>query len=212
VTRILLADDHAVVRQGLKQVLTDSIPEAVFGDASNAQEALEKARTGEWDVLVLDVSLPDRSGLEVLKDVRRLQPRLPVLVLSMHPEEQYAVRLLRAGAAGYLTKKAAARDLVTAVRKVLSGGKYVSPALAERLADVVELSADPTRAPHDSLSDREYQVFRLLAMGKTVKDIGEELSVSPQTVSTHRTRIMEKMGLETNADLAEYAKQNRLSE
>lgn len=209
-TRFLLADDHAVVRQGLKQVLMDSIPQAVFGDASTAEEALEKARTSEWDVVILDVSLPDKSGLEVLKELRRLQPRLPVLILSMHPEEQYAVRLLRAGAAGYLTKKAAAKDLVTAVRKVLSGGKYVSPDLAERLAHVVELHGDPTRAPHESLSDREYQVFRMLAAGKTVKEIGEELSVSPQTVSTHRTRIMEKMELETNADLAEYAKQNRL--
>jgi two-component system invasion response regulator UvrY len=211
-TRILLADDHAVVRQGLKQVLMDSIPDAEFGDASNAEEALQMARACDWDVVVLDVSLPDRSGLEVLKDLRRLQPRLPVLVLSMHPEEQYAVRILKAGAAGYLTKKAAARDLVSAVRKVLSGGKYVSATLAERLAEVIETRGGPVEAPHESLSDREYQVFRMLAMGKTVKQIGEELSVSPQTVSTHRTRILEKMGLATNADLTQYAIQNRLLE
>jgi two-component system invasion response regulator UvrY len=212
VIRILVADDHEVVREGLKQILKESIPGAEFGDASAGEEALRKARSGDWDVVILDISLPDRSGLDVLKDLRQAQPRLPVLVLSIHPEEQFAVRVLRSGAAGYLTKKAAARDLVTAVRKVLSGGRYVSDTLAERLAGALEIHTGPAESPHETLSDREYQVFRMLAMGKTVKDIGEELSVSPQTVSTHRTRILEKMGMTTNADLTEYAIQNHLLE
>jgi two-component system, NarL family, invasion response regulator UvrY len=209
VTRILLADDHDVVRQGLKQILLESIPDAVFGDAPNGKEALRRAHGEQWDVALLDISLPDRSGLEVLKELRRDHPALPVLVLSMYPEEQFAVRVLRAGAAGYVTKKAAPRELVVAVKKVLSGGKYVSPSVAERLASAVGItprSADP----HEKLSDREFQVFRMLAGGKTVKEIGEELSLTPQTVSTHRSRILEKMGMSTNAELAQYALQSGL--
>jgi two-component system invasion response regulator UvrY len=211
-TRILLADDHDVVRQGLKQILMEFIPEAAFGDASTGKEALRRARTESWDVVVLDISLPDRSGLDVLKELRRELPTLPVLVLSMHSEEQFAVRVLRAGAAGYLTKRAAAKELVAAVKKVLTGGKYVSASVAESLAIAVAVPARSTADPHEALSDREYQVFRMLAMGKTVKEIGEQLSVSPQTVSTHRARILEKMGMATNADLTEYAIQNRLLE
>jgi two-component system, NarL family, invasion response regulator UvrY len=206
-TRILLADDHAVVRKGLKQILLDSIRDATFGEASSGQEVLEVARAGGWDILILDISLPDKSGLDVLKELRQDQPRLPVLVLSMHPEKQFAVRALRAGAAGYVTKRTAAVDLAAAVRKVLAGGKYVSASLAELLA--ADIQAD-VRAPHERLSDREYQVFRLLALGKTVKEIGEELALSPQTVSTHRSRILEKMQLTTNSDLTEYALANRL--
>jgi two-component system, NarL family, invasion response regulator UvrY len=209
-TRILLVDDYAVVRHGLKEILTDSLADGVFDDAASGGEALEKARADEWDVVILDMSLSDRNGLEVLKELRRLRPKLPVLVLSVYPEEQFAVRALRAGAAGYLTKRTAAADIVAAVRKVLAGGRYVSPALAERLA--VEVRAGAEKAPHETLSDREYQVFRLLAMGHTVKEIGEKLAVSPQTVSTHRSRILEKMGLTTNAELTQYAIQNRLLE
>jgi two-component system invasion response regulator UvrY len=206
-TRILVADDHAVVRQGLRQILTESIRGAVFGEASSGEEALSRAATEAWDIVILDISLQGRSGLEVLKDLRRSHPRLPVLVLSMHPEEQFAVRALRAGAAGYVTKRTAARDLTVAVRKVLSGGRYVSDSLAERLA--LEIRAG-SQAPHERLSDREDQVFRMLALGKTVKEISEELTLSPQTVSTHRTRILEKMGMTTNADLTQYAIQSRL--
>jgi two-component system, NarL family, invasion response regulator UvrY len=209
-TRVLLVDDHAVVRRGLKEILGEALADAVFEEAGSGAEALAKARTDDWNVVILDFSLPDRNGLDVLKELRQRLPRLPVLVLSMHPEEQFAVRALRAGAAGYVTKKTAAVDLVTAVRKVLSGGRYVSPSLAERLA--VEIRSGTEKAPHETLSDREYQVFRLLAMGNTVKQIGETLSVSPQTVSTHRSRILEKMGLATNAELTQYAIQNRLLE
>ncbi len=206
-TRILLADDHAVVRQGLKQILLESMRDATFGEASSGEEAIEAGRAGGWDIVILDISLPGKSGLEVLKELRQIQPKLPVLVLSMHPEEQFAVRALRAGAAGYVTKRTATMDLARAVRKVLAGGRYVSASLAERLA--AEVRAD-ARAPHERLSDREYQVFRMLALGKTVKEISEELGLSPQTVSTHRSRILEKMQLATNADLTEYALANRL--
>ncbi|HEV8577951.1 MAG TPA: response regulator transcription factor [Thermoanaerobaculia bacterium] len=207
-TRILLVDDHTVVRQGLKQILGETAEALDFGDAANGAEALQQARSGEWDLVVLDMSLPDRSGLDVLKELRQIRPRLPVLVLSMHPEEQLAVRALRAGAAGYVTKRTAAADIATAVNRVLAGGRYVSPALAERLA--AELRAGDGKAPHETLSDREYQVFRLLAAGHTVKHIGGQLRLSPQTVSTHRSRILEKMGLSTNAELTQYAIQNRL--
>jgi len=209
-TRILLVDDHAVVRQGLKEILGHSMADAVFDDAGSGAEALEKARAGDWGLAILDMSLPDKSGLDVLKELRQVRPKLPVLVLSMHSEKQLAVRALRAGAAGYMTKRTAATDIVAAVRKVLAGGRYVSPALAERLA--VDLQAGVEKAPHETLSDREYQVFRLLAMGHTVKEISEKLTVSPQTVSTHRSRILGKMGLRTNADLTQYAIHNGLLE
>lgn len=207
-TRILLVDDHAVVRQGLKQILSETVAGAEFGDAATAAEALRKIGSERWDLAILDLSLGDRGGLDVLKEIQATRPRLPVLVLSMHPEEQFAVRALRAGAAGYVTKKTAAADIVTAVRRVLAGGKYVSPSLAERLA--VEIRGDWQKAPHETLSDREYQVFWLLAMGNTVKQTAETLSLSPQTVSTHRSHILEKMGMTTNAELTQYAIQNRL--
>ena len=209
-TRVLLVDDHAVVRQGLKQVLAESLPDATFGDAASADEALRMVRTANWDIVVLDISLPGKSGIEALKELRAAHPRLPVLVLSMHPEEQFAVRALKAGAAGYVTKRTAARDVVAAVQKVLSGGRYVSASLAERLA--AQTQAGSAQAPHEALSDREYQVFRLLAMGKTVKQIGKELDLSPQTVSTHRTHILEKMGMQSNAELIQYAMRNQIVE
>jgi len=207
-TRILLVDDHAVVRQGLKQILTESLPDSTFGDAASGEEAVEKAGTADWDIVVLDISLPGKSGLETLKELRAARPGLPVLVLSMHPEEQFAVRVLRAGAAGYLTKRTAAKDLVAAVKRVLAGGRYVSASLAESLAAQVQAGSE--KAPHETLSDREYQVFRMLAMGKTVKEISEELFLSPQTVSTHRTHILEKMAMQTNAELIQYAMQNQI--
>lgn len=208
-TRILLADDHAVVRKGLRQIVKESVRGPVFGEASSGEEVLRKVSDEEWDIVILDISLPDQSGLDVLKALRQTHPRLPVLVLSMHPEEQFAVRALKAGARGYVTKRTAARDLVAAVKKVLAGGRYLSASLAERLA--VNLQENGV-TPHERLSDREYQVFRMLALGKTVKEISRELGLSPQTVSTHRARILEKMGMATNTELTQYAIQNRILE
>lgn len=201
-------DDYPVVVEGLKHILSEAIPDAEFGVAGTAAEAVRMFRSPRWNLVVLDVSLPDGSGLDVLKQLRAIRPQTPVLVLSMHPEDQFAVRLLRAGASGYLTKSAAARDLVTAVRKVRSGGKYVSPTLAERLAHEIRLGA--ARAPHETLSDREYLVFRMLSGGETVKQIANQLGLSPQTVSTHRTRLLEKMGMKSNADLVRYVTDRRL--
>ncbi len=209
-SRILLVDDYPVVRQGLKQILADALPATIFGEAADAQAAERLVREETWDVIILDVSLPDKSGLDVLKALRQSRPATPILVLSMYSEEQFAVRMIRAGAAGYLNKQAASRDLVGAVQKVLAGGRYVSPSLAERLASAIELTPRHEGSPHERLSDREYQVFLLLASGKTVKEIAEMLALSPQTVSTHRTRILDKLGFNTNADLTGYAVQNRL--
>jgi len=208
--RILVADDHAVIRRGLIEILRDSVPGAAFGEAETAGRALELARAEQWDLAILDVSLPDQSGLEVLKQIRGFAPRLPVLVLSMHPEEQFALRTLRAGASGYVTKKTAPQEIGEAVRRVLAGGRYITPSLAERMA--IEMAERIEKAPHERLSDREYQVFRRLALGKTVKEIASELSVSVQTVSTHRARILAKMGFRTNADLTDYAIRDHLLE
>ncbi|HEV8608975.1 MAG TPA: response regulator transcription factor [Thermoanaerobaculia bacterium] len=208
--RILVADDHAVVRRGVIEILRDSVPGATFGEAETGGRALELARAEKWDLAILDVSLPDQSGLEVLKQIRGFAPRLPVLVLSMHPEEQFALRTLRAGASGYVTKRTAPQEIGEAVRRVLAGGRYITPSLAERMA--LEMAERIEKAPHERLSDREYQVFRRLALGKTVKEIASELSVSVQTVSTYRARILTKMGFRTNADLTEYAIRDHLLE
>jgi len=209
-TRILLVDDHAVVRQGLKQILEGAVAGAELGEAASAEEAVRMAQAQDWDAVILDISLPGKSGLEALKELRRARPRLPVLVLSMYPEEQFGVRALRAGAAGYLAKQSTAVDLVTAVRTVLVGRRYLSPNLAERIAGEIGLA--PGRAPHELLSDREFQVFRLLASGKTVTASAEALGLSVATVSTYRSRILEKMGLSENYDLVQYAIVNRLFE
>jgi DNA-binding NarL/FixJ family response regulator len=203
VARILVADDHAVVRRGLIEILRDVLPNALFGEAESGARALELARRELWDVVVLDVSLPDQNGLDVLKQIRVFAPQLPVLILSMYPEEQFALRAFRAGAAGYVTKRTAPQEIGEAVRRVLAGGRYITPSIAERMA--LDLARPTDKAPHEILSDREYQVFRRLAMGKTVKDIGAELALSVQTVSTYRARILSKMGFRTNAELTEYA-------
>jgi DNA-binding NarL/FixJ family response regulator len=208
VTRILLADDHALFRHGLERVLAEGLPDARFGHAGDTAEALRLAREESWDLVILDISFGGRSGLDVLKEVKAARPRLPVLVLSMHPEKQFAVRALKAGAAGYVTKKVVSDELLSAVRRVLAGGRWVTQEVAERLAAEVSLPAD--KLPHEILSDREFQVFRLLAGGTTVKAIAEELGVSVQTVSTYRARILEKMRLETNTDLTQYALHHRL--
>ncbi|HEY3854026.1 MAG TPA: response regulator transcription factor [Verrucomicrobiae bacterium] len=206
---ILLADDHAVVRHGLKQILTDAFKRANYGEARNAQEALDLVWKHPWDVVVLDITMPGRNGLEVLREIRRSKPNLPVLVLSMHPENQFAVRVLKSGASGYMTKESAPEELVGAVKKVLAGGRYVSLSLAENLAASLSITQ---KSPQEKLSDREFQVLRLIASGKMMSDIARELSLSVKTISTYRARILEKMGMKNNAELMHYAIQNRLVE
>src|SRR5215471_3308641 len=208
--KILLTDDHAVVRQGLKLILADRFKRAEFGEARNAQEAIARAAKEKWDVAVLDVTMPGRSGLEVLKEMRRLRPKMPVLILSMHPEDQFAVRMLKAGAAGYLTKESAGEELVGAIRKVVGGGRFISSSLAERMASYLDI--DVQKAPHERLSDQEFLVLRMIASGKTVSQIGRELSLSVKTISTYRTRILKKMELKTNSQLTHYAIRNHLVE
>lgn len=204
-----MADDHAVVRHGLKQILTDEFKRASFGEARNAAEALDLVWKQDWDVVVLDITMPGRSGLDALREIRKSKPRLPVLVLSMHPENQFAVRVLKAGASGYMTKESAPEQLVDAVKKVLGGGRYVSAALGETLAASLSNSH---RAPQEKLSDREFQVLRLIASGKMATEIAKELSLSVKTISTYRARILEKMGMKNNAELMHYAIQHRLVE
>jgi two-component system, NarL family, invasion response regulator UvrY len=206
--RILVVDDHAIVREGLKQILGDVNDMSVGDEAASGPEALAKLRSGGFDVVLLDISLPGQSGLEILKEIRLEHPKLPVLILSMHAEEQYAVRTLRAGAFGYLTKSSAPDELIGAIRKVSCGRKYVSASLAEKLA--LELDIDAEKPPHAILSDREYQVMLMLASGKSVKEIAEELCLSVKTISTYRSRLMEKMNMKKNAELTLYAIRNRL--
>src|SRR5919205_2521757 len=201
--RVLIADDHAIVRRGLRQILADEYRALVVGEAANAAEALSLARARDWDAIVLDISMPGRSGLDVLKELKHLRPRTPVLILTAHPEEQYALRVLKAGAAGYMTKECAPEHLVGAVRKVMGGGRYISPTAAEILA--ASFGCDPEAQPHESLSDREYQVLCLIASGKTVGQIAGELALSPKTVSTYRARVLEKTGMKNNAELTRYA-------
>lgn len=208
--KILLADDHAVVRHGLKQILAEEYQRAAYGEARNAQEALDLIWKEHWDIVILDITMPGRSGLEVLREIKRSKPRLPVLVLSMHPENQFAVRVLKRGAAGYMTKESAAEELVGAVKKIMGGGRYVSTSLAEKLATYV--SSDSQKPPQELLSDREFQVLRLIASGKIVSEIARELSLSVKTISTYRTRILQKMGLRNNAELMHYAMQHQLVE
>ena len=208
--RILIADDHAVVRHGLRQILTSAFKHSVFGEAANSQEALDRVWKEPWDIVILDLTMPGRSGLEVLKEIKQARPKLPVLILSMHPEDQFAIRLLKAGAAAYLTKETAPEQLVSAIRKVVAGGRYVSTALAEKM--VYCLGIDVQAPPHERLSDREFLVLRLIGMGKTVAVIARELSLSVKTVSTYRMRTLQKMGLASTAALIRYAIQNNLVE
>lgn len=205
---ILIADDHTIVRKGLKQILAETQDMIVAGEASNGYEVMEKVRNNHYDVLLLDISMPGKSGLDILKELKMENPKLPVLVLSMYPEEQYAVRVLRAGASGYLTKESAPEELVVAMRKVARGKKYVSPSLAEKLA--VDLEVDASKPPHETLSDREYQVLCMIASGKTVGEIAEKLLLSAKTISTYRARILEKMNMKNSAELTHYAIQNKL--
>jgi len=206
--RVLLADDHAVVRAGLREILADTSDITVTGEATNGQEALARVRAEDFDVAVLDMSMPGRNGIELIKLVKAEKPKLRILVLSMHSEQQYAVRAIKAGASGYLTKETAADQLVAAIRRIAGGGAYISPETAERLA----LGAGPRTdaAPHTLLSDREFQVFQMIVTGTALTEIAKQLSLSVKTVSTHKTRIMEKMGMTNQAELIRYALEHKL--
>jgi len=206
--RILVADDHAVVRNGLKQIVGDTPDMVVAAEASNGQEALNKALKDDYDVVLLDITMPDRSGLDILKEIKSQKPELPVLILSMHPEEQYAVRALKAGAAGYLTKESAPEELIKAMRRVSGGGKYVTSSLAEKLASILKTGAE--KPLHQALSDREYQVLCMIASGKRVRQIADELLLSTKTISTYRSRVLRKMNMNNNIELTRYAIQNQL--
>lgn len=206
VIRVLIADDHAILRRGLQEILERDLQGTVCGEAKNAEEVLLRVRSEDWDLLILDVTMPGRSGLDVLKDLKALRPKLPVLVLSMHPEDQYGRRVLKAGAAGYMNKESAPEELIKAIRKVLAGGRYVSAGLAERLAS--DLSRDAGRPIHEVLSDRELEVLRMITAGKTVSQIGEELHLSVTTVSTYRARLLEKLNMTTTAQLMLYGLRN----
>jgi two-component system invasion response regulator UvrY len=206
--RILIADDHAMFRRGLRETLAEAFPRVIFGEAKTAAETLELVRRHPWDVVILDISMPGKSGLDILDEVKQLRPRTPVLLLTMHPEQQYARRALKAGAAGYLTKDSVPDELKTAIKRIAAGGRYVSATLAEKLAVDLRHGADVPL--HDLLSDREFQVLRMLASGKTVREMAEELSLSVKTVSTYRGRILEKTGMKTNAELIRYALEAQL--
>jgi two-component system invasion response regulator UvrY len=206
--RVLIADDHAVFRRGLKETIGESFPKVIFGEAKTAQETVECVRRQDWEIVILDISMPGKSGLDILDDVRRLRPNLPVLFLSMHPEEQYARRALKSGAAGYLTKDSIPEELKEAIRRILTGGRYVSATLAERLAFDLRKGADTPL--HELLSAREFQVLRMIASGKSVKEIANDIALSVKTVSTYRARILQKTGMKTTAELIRYALQTQL--
>ncbi|MBJ7312375.1 response regulator [Rugamonas sp. CCM 8940] len=208
--KVFIADDHAIVREGLKQILAETRDIVVAGEAENGHDAIQLFRKSECQVMLLDISMPDRSGIEVLKQIKKEKPELAVLMLSMHREDQYAIRSLKAGAAGYLTKQSAPKELVTAIRQVAGGLKYISAALAQELANHV--GEDHEAPPHDSLSDREYQTLTMIASGKTVGDIAKELSLSVKTVSEYRARLLVKMKLKNSAELTHYAIKNQLIE
>jgi len=201
--KILIVDDHAVIHHGLRRILADEFEGATFGEARHSQEALDLVCRESWDVVILDMGLPGRGGLDVLKQIRAERPKLPVIIFSMHPEEQFAIRALKAGASGYLAKESAPDQMVEAIRKVLSGGKYVSVALAEKLA--TDLARDSSLQPYEILSDREFEILRMIAAGKTTTAIADQLSLSVKTVSTYRTRILEKLQLKTGSELIRYA-------
>lgn len=201
--KILIADDHTLFRKGLKHILSEYPDLVVTDEASNGQEVLEKIWHNDYDMVLLDITMPGMTGLDALKQLKNDKPKLPVLVLSMHPEEQYAVRVIRAGASGYLRKESAPDELITAIQKISGGRKYITSSLAERLADNVESTAE--KPLHDTLSDREFEVFRMIAAGKKIKQIAEALFLNARTISTYRSRILEKMQIKTNAELIHYA-------
>ena len=207
--RILIADDHAIVRKGIRQLLVEEYPLAEIEEVGDSESLVAKTNTENWDIVICDLDMPGRSGLDAMQQIRMMHPKLPVLIMSIYPEEQYARRLLKAGAAGYLSKDAATEDLAKAVRQVLQGRKYISPAAAAVIAD--DIGPDGAdKASHESLSNREFEIFKLIASGKSVSEIAEKLSLSSATISTHRARILAKMNLRANAELTRYALDNKL--
>jgi two-component system invasion response regulator UvrY len=207
--RILIADDHAILRKGLKEILLEEYPSAYIEEVGDADSLFKKTINATWDVIITDLSMPGRSGLEALREIKQHSPKIPVLVLSIYPEDQYATRVLKAGASGYINKDAAATELVKAVQRVLLGRKYITPSIAEKLAN--DLGMDTDKAPHELLTDREFDVMKLLASGKPILEIAKMLFLSPTTISTYRSRILGKMNLKTNADLTRYALHNGLT-
>ncbi len=206
--RIVIADDHEIVRAGLKQIISDDTDMEIAGESNNGENLIELIKKYDYDVVLLDLKMSGISGIEVIKHIKAIKPDLPIIVLSMHAEDQYAVRTIKAGASGYITKETAAENLINAVRKVVSGGKYISPTLAETLAD--SIAGGGMDLPHEKLTDREFQVLCMIASGKTVSDIGSELFLSVKTISTYRQRILEKMNLKNNSELTHYAIKNNL--
>jgi len=206
--RILIADDHSIVRQGLERILQKEFPAAVVEEAASGEEMLKMVIKADWDLVISDLSMPGKSGLEVLQHIKEFNPKLPVLILSIYPEEQYALRVLKAGASGYLNKAMAPEELIVAVHRVLSGKKYITPSIAEQLAE--NFDHFNNKLPHEYLSDREFEVMKLLAAGNSLTDISSRLSISSSTVSTYRARILEKMKLKSNADLTSYVINNHL--
>ncbi|MEO7166707.1 MAG: response regulator transcription factor [Spartobacteria bacterium] len=208
--KFLLADDHAVVRRGLRELLAEEFPRAIFGEAGTAQETLEQCWQEPWDLIVLDITMPGRTGLEILQDLRTAQPKTPILVQSMHAEDHFAMRVLKNGAAGYITKETLPAELLLAVHKVLAGGRYVSQSLAEKLASF--FATDTNRPIHEILSDREFQVLRMIAEGRATKEIAAELSLSIKTISTYRARLLQKLNVRSNSELVQYAMREGLIE
>ncbi|RMG69216.1 MAG: DNA-binding response regulator [Calditrichaeota bacterium] len=206
--KILIADDHPLIREGFKKILSREVGLTVVGEASNAGEVLSFLRNHPCDLVVLDINMPGRSGLEVLEDIRRQNPEVKILILSIHPESRFAIRALKAGAAGYLTKDSAPEELVAAIRKIQEGRKYISPNLAEHIA--YSIGPEQAMNPHDRLSNREMEVFLKIAAGKTIQEIAQELNLSASTINTYRNRILEKMGLKSNAEIIHYALRNHL--
>ncbi|NJO24557.1 MAG: response regulator transcription factor [Bacteroidia bacterium] len=207
-TRILIADDHAIVRKGLRQLILDEYPSAVISEVNDVESLVSQVLKAEWDVIICDISMPGRSGVEALQQVKQMKPEIPVLIMSMHSEDQYALRVMKAGASGYLSKDTVHEDLIRAIQTIRQGRKFITAAVAEKLANAFE--TDAKKKPHELLSDREFDVLKMLAGGKSVSEIAEQLLLSPTTVSTYRSRILEKMTMKTNADLTRYSIEHNL--
>jgi two-component system, NarL family, invasion response regulator UvrY len=207
--KILIADDHAIVRKGLKQLLLEEYPSAIIGEVADTEGLLKQVISNDWNIVICDMNMPGRSGLDALTHIKQVAPDLPVLIMSMYPEDQYALRVLKAGASGYLQKESIHDDIIKAIQTVQLGKKFITPSIAEKLANAFHHNSSD-KQPHELLSDREFDVFKLLASGKSVSDIASKLSLSTTTVSTYRSRILEKMGIRSNADLTRYALEKKL--